>query len=216
MARIQELSTFDRDIKAIVLQLEETDIQRGTQKGKYVEGTAHDNDIAFLYFKDELQNYLSLVNDQKLAYSLARAIDTDATALEDLKASEYKAVQDRMLVFRLSSEDPELEKVPESENPMVDDSAEKSNALWSGLATKILKSSDDEAGPLAPYALRQDTAFNKLSWYAFECVACGEEKYPKDAISLSCKHIYCNACLKSLFIHVTTDEFLFPPCKDRY
>jgi hypothetical protein len=77
--------------------------------------------------------------------------------------------------------------------------------------TEELGSSGDEAGPSVPYTSRQNTAFEKLSPYSVECVACGEKRHPKDAASLSCKHIYCKVCLELLFIRATTDESLFPP-----
>lgn len=211
MARVQHFSIIDNDIQAIVFQLELIELQRGSEKGKHAEDDAPDNDMAFLDFVEEqLRADLSALNDQKLAHSMAYAVDIDAPALEQFRASELQAMQDRMFVLRLTNEDPGLEKAANSEVLIVEADAEKPNAWWTSLATDGLGSSD-EADPSVPYTSHQVAAFKKLSQYSVECVACGENIHPKDAVSLSCNHIYCKVCLQSLFVRATTDESLFPP-----
>jgi precorrin-4 methylase len=83
--------------------------------------------MAFLNFEEELQNYLSLLKDQKLTHSVAHAVDTDAPNLEELRTNDLQAVEDCMFVSRLTSEDPELEKAVNSKVPIIEDETKKPN-----------------------------------------------------------------------------------------
>ena len=43
------------------------------------------------------------------------------------------------------------------------------------------------------------------------CVCCGDEEDSTSLVEAPCRHVYCNDCLKELFLKATKDESLFPP-----
>lgn len=57
-----------------------------SQSGKRAEDTPPNFVVAFDYWKSELQTATLLVEDLKLAHSIARAVDSDSVAIEELRS----------------------------------------------------------------------------------------------------------------------------------
>lgn len=83
MAYTDTFTPLDAESFALQLQLEEIKAQRKLQSGKWPEHSPPDFALAFLDFEAELEKALCLVEDLKVAHSIARALDTNAVAIEN-------------------------------------------------------------------------------------------------------------------------------------
>lgn len=221
---------FDNDIFALTLQIEEIEAQRERQTGKWREDSPPDFSLAFLDFEAELKKAVHLVEDLKLAHSIAQAIDLDAAILQQANTEESQAHQDRNIAFKLQdddAEDPDLSAIID-DNAVVDDNKSQFENYWNNLVLGHMEpstpSNDDVesicesitssfVGPSMPYALRQQQGLQQLRDLKLQCVACREQFHPNETIYLNCigRHVYCKDCLKELFILSIKDESLFPP-----
>ena len=159
---------FDDDIFAITLQLEEIEAQRERETGKWRADSPPDYALSFLDFETELEKALQLIEDSKIAHSIAQAVDTDAATLENVTLEEQQAHRDRNIALSLQDVDREdLGLADIVDNSVVDDTV--SFVTWDDLklnhTDRSASSADVEsicesitssfAGPSVPYALRQ-------------------------------------------------------------
>ena len=105
MPHSQDIAVFDEEVNAISLQIEEIQLQRGYRKKKYLEGRAPDREVAIHDFEIELGRLLLFLSDQRLARSIEKAIDDDATVLAEVSTEEDRARGDRAIALRISGED---------------------------------------------------------------------------------------------------------------
>jgi len=80
---------------ALQLQREEIEAQRELQSGKGTEDCPPDYALAFDDFKAELKKATILVEDLKFAHSITKAVDSDATAIQESRVEETQSAQDR-------------------------------------------------------------------------------------------------------------------------
>lgn len=211
MPNSHDMAVFDDEGNAINLQLEEIQIQRGFRKGKYLEGREPDRELAIQDFEIELGRLLLFLGDQRLAQSIEKAIDDDATVLAEANAEEDRARGDRAMALRISGEDLEAEDIEGLKG--VIEGIENTRKLEGNLPLRSVKESDSEGfvGPSAPQIHGWNDAPRRLSPYMAGCVACGDVFHLSGLIRCPCGDLYCPECLKSLFVRATTDETLFPP-----
>jgi hypothetical protein len=88
MACVDSFLQFDDESFALQLQLEEIEAQRELQSGKWIEDRPLDFALAFDDFLAELKKALFLVEDLRFAHSIAKAVDSDAVAIEESRAEE--------------------------------------------------------------------------------------------------------------------------------
>jgi len=204
----------DEDL-ALRLQLEEIEAQRACQTGKWVEGNTPDPLLAFNEFEAEIKQALSLSQDVKLAHSIAKAVDSDAVAINEATAEERQSVQDREFALSLN-EGRGLPTQGLIEGPAPSCSTQ-SWIDWAYVprATEAATPSTDSnttiAGPSFPYTLRQREGLEQLPQLKVDCSVCGESVHPHVTVRLACNDIYCKPCLKDFFMRVAYDEGLFPP-----
>jgi hypothetical protein len=67
-----------------------------------------------------------------------------------------------------------------------------------------------QSGPSVGYAERQSQALERLLQRESQCVACSDKFQAYNTKRLACGHIYCENCLRHLFLQVTKDQALFP------
>ena len=217
MACANPLLQLDDQSFALQLQLEEINAQRELQTGKWAEDSPPDFVMAFDDFEAELKKLTALVEDLKFAHSIARAVDSDASVIEQLRAEESQSFQDRDFARSLI----------EGQNPATEDGVElqgmsrieTESVEWdhvlraSEASTFSVESNSTVAGPSNPvsYALRQIAVFEHLPQLKVECSVCGDSVHPHATLRLACNDLYCKPCLKSFFLHVAKDETLFPP-----
>lgn len=99
--------SFDDEMMALALQLEEINCQPTVQKGKYKAGNPPDMELAFSIIHEEVQIHIQFLNDLKIAHSMARAVDTDAQAIAESVQDEGGEERDRRLALQLSGQNPD-------------------------------------------------------------------------------------------------------------
>ena len=200
---------------ALQLQLEEIEAQRELQSGKWTEDSAPDFALAFDDFKAELEKAIVLVEDLKFAHSIAKAVDSDAVAIEESRVEETQSVQDRDFALSLN-EDENLPSQNVTDSPGMSRLRAES-VEWDYIlratesSTFSIESCSTVAGPSAHYAHRQSAVLEQLPQLKVECIVCGESVHPHTTVRLVCTDVYCKPCLKSFFLRVAKDESLFPP-----
>ena len=194
-------SILDDEIDALNQQMEEVHSHRESHKGKYrADGSRPDHELAIEAYLDEMTRHMSFLADKKLAVSIACAVDTDSQLIAAITKEEARSNDDRRLAIRINEND-------SVEQPTVDDSTQCSHMVNEPPDT------DDEciAGPSMTYTQRQEKAIEKISQNRLQCCVCYDSYHPHQIHRLSCGHIYCNDCLKDLFLRATKDQSLFPP-----
>lgn len=207
---------WDDEITALALQLEELDGQGERQKGKYREDRPPDTQQAMAVFHAEIQSHINFLEDQKLARSIAHAIDTDEQAIASILSGETQAQQDRRLALESSGEDPG----PEAPPPYTQLDPNDVRQVEFLLQRNTVSEDDgplgpdeqaDDTGPSTSYTERQGAALGRFSQKSSRCAACPEYFRMWNVVHLECGHAYCTGCLKKLFIVASTDQTRFPP-----
>ncbi|KAI9652459.1 MAG: hypothetical protein M1829_001643 [Trizodia sp. TS-e1964] len=215
MARSDAFNQLDDESFALKLQLEDIEVQRELQTGKWTENNAPDFALAFDDYEAELNKALSLVEDLKLAHSIARAVDSDAVAIEESAVEEAHSAQDRHYAISLNEGrnlPPQRPANPPDIPRLLAGQIDWDDVLPTGEpSVSCAGSSSTATGSLAPYVLRQKAIFQRLPQLKVECSVCGDSVHPHAAVQLACNDRYCKPCLKSFFLRVTKDESLFPP-----
>ena len=206
---------FNDESFALQLQLKENEAQRELQSSKWTEDRPPDVVLAFDDFYAELKKAVVLVEDLKLAHSIAKVVDSDAVAIEELRVEETQSRQDRAFALSLNKDKnlpsqgvTELSEIPRLEAESVD---------WQYVlrttetSTLSMESCNTVADPSANYALRQRAVLEHLPQLKVECSVYGEAVHPHTTIRLVCNDVYCKPYLKSFFLRVAKDESLFPP-----
>ncbi len=105
MACADPFLQLDDQSFALQLQREEIDAQRELQSGKWTEDSPPDFALAFDDFEAELKKAIALVEDLKFAHSIAKAVDSDAVAIEESRVEETQSVQDRDFALSLNEDE---------------------------------------------------------------------------------------------------------------
>ncbi|TVY36667.1 putative E3 ubiquitin-protein ligase [Lachnellula occidentalis] len=215
MACADPFFQLDDQSFALQLQLEEIEAQRELQSGKWREDSPPDFALAFDDFEAELNKAIVLVEDLKFAHSIAKAVDSDAVAIENSRIEETQFIQDREFALSLN-EDESLTVQDVTELPLMSrlgaGSTEWDYVLRATEASTLsIESSSTVAGPSAHYTLRQRAVLEHLPQLKVECSVCGDSVHPHSTVRLVCGDVYCKPCLKSFLLRVAKDESLFPP-----
>jgi len=215
MACVDPFLQFDDETFALALQLEEIEAQRELQSGKWIENSPPDYVLAFDDFEAEMRKAVLMIEDLKFAHSIAKAVASDAVAIEEWRVQETHSLQDRDLALSL---DADLSLPSQDITGMPDMSrcgselADWDHVLQASEASTFgSRSSSTTAGPLTHYTLRQTVVLEHLPQLKVECSVCGEAVHPHAAVRLACTDVYCKPCLKSTFLRAAKDESLFPP-----
>jgi hypothetical protein len=102
MASANPMLQLDDESLALKLQLEEVEAQRERQTEKWTEGNPPDFALAFDNYEAELKTLATLVEDMELAHSMTYTMETDATAIEELRLQETQSIEDRQVALSLN------------------------------------------------------------------------------------------------------------------
>ena len=215
MACVDPFLQFDDESFALQLQLEEIEAQRELQSGKWTEDSPPDFAVAFDDFEAELKKALLLVEDLKFSHSIAKAVASDAVAIEESRVEETQSVQDRDFALSLNVDEnlpsQDVTDLPETSR-LGEESVDWDHVLRATEASTLSnRSCSTVAGPSTHYTLRQKVILEHLPQLKVECSVCGEAVHPHATVRLVCRDVYCKPCLKSFFLRVAKDESLFPP-----
>lgn len=215
MACADPFLQLDDQSFALELQREEIEAQRELQSGKWTKDSPPDFALALDDFEAELRKATVLVEDLKFAHSIAKAVDSDAVAIEESRIEEIQSVQDRDFALSLDEDaNPSSQDVTDlpGMSHLGAESAEWDYVLRATEASTFsIESCSTVAGPSAHYAHRQRAVLEQLPQLKVECIVCGESIHPHATVRLVCGDVYCKSCLKSFFIRAAKDESLFPP-----
>jgi hypothetical protein len=218
LSMLAGIGDMSPDDALVVLSMQLEDLERLNQrdKGKYVSGRPSDQILAMNEYHAEIDRQKRLLEDSKLARSIAQAVYNDAAILNQLATQDIQAYEDRNYALQISREDAECEDPPSRDN---DDTASVMNWVSTisdslqGRSLATLEFIDDEAnnaGPSMTYSQRQVKTLEKLS-EQFRCNACLENHHAAMMIKLPCEHRFCGGCVKELFMRSIKDQPLFPP-----
>jgi hypothetical protein len=162
-----------------------------------------------------MKKAIFVIEDLKFAHSIAKAVASDALAIEESRAEETQAVQDRDFVLSLNED----ENLPSQDvtdllelSRLGAESVDWDHVLRATEASTFSNNSCSTiAGPSTHYTLRQKAVLEHLPQLKVECSVCGESVHPHCAVRLACNDVYCKSCLKSFFLRVGKDETLFSP-----
>lgn len=211
----QAQARLDDEITALALQLEEARCHHENSGGGYPADRPPDNELAFSTFQAEVQSHLAVLNDLRLAHSIAQAVDTDGQTIAEIAGGETQARQDRQFALQVDrgggNTQTESPPPPYSQVGLgVSDLEEYLGPLRNVYNDNTGDHEEDEAGPSTSYTRRQGEAMDTLSQMDIRCSVCYESFQRCEVSPLQCGDVYCKGCLKSLFMQATKDETLFP------
>ena len=215
MACADPFLQLDDQSFALQLQLKEIEAQRELQSAKWTEDSPPDFASASDDFEAEVKKAAALVEDLKFAHSIAKAVESDAVVIEELRFEETQSAQDRDFALSLNED----ENLPSQDVTNLPEMS-RLGAEWVNWdhvlrATEASTFSNETcstvAGPSTHNTLRQKAVFEHLPQLKVECSVCGDSVRPYFTVRLVCSDVYCKPCLKSFFLRVAKDESLFPP-----
>lgn len=217
-------SCTDDESLALILSLLHEDAHQfeSTSKGKQVEGTLTDSDLALQLHKEELNRVTTYASDRRMTKSIQKAVQADTDALLTSEREENVAQNDRALAVAISqgtSLAPTQTSIKAGPSEVELEWLEKLSAIY---ITGIGEEEDEGEDEMFHGAFETTSGASpeSSSWAASRvsktsklrpCMACGDMKHFVYLARAPCQHEYCRECLESLFQHATLDENMFPP-----
>ncbi|PYI36389.1 hypothetical protein BP00DRAFT_152494 [Aspergillus indologenus CBS 114.80] len=201
---------IEADITAIVEQLAEIEHYREIRKTNQHAADSLDKDVAWMVFEQEIKAMRTRLTGLKIACSTASAVNQDGRLITLLQAEEAQASSDRILAHRASRG----EFVPTSRPSPSASSVNVQKDLE--IRTRVSSNQDEPQRQHQNHAFYLSTApFSTQRQDELECdarcTACYETFSLSKLVRLDCTHLYCDDCLRSLFLRATKDPSLFPP-----
>jgi hypothetical protein len=78
MAEVHYVVSSSDAVDAAALQLREVELQVSLLKGKETEGNPPDFELCLSNFQTELLDFLTFLEDERIAQSMAKAVEDDA------------------------------------------------------------------------------------------------------------------------------------------
>ncbi|KAL7951526.1 hypothetical protein V8C42DRAFT_304332 [Trichoderma barbatum] len=203
---------IDQESLDVIIELQLQDAQ-SMIKGKYREGEAPDFEFALECFNAELQSLHTLLHDQAMARSVARAVVSDADIIRELVGQEEQATRDRELALNgVGSDNLPQNGFPQYEFPQ-DGGSPGSGTMSDEMTNKliILFNGGDEPSPVAESSRWGQTRASTRTSKQRRCIVCNDEFPFVDTLRCPCSHDYCRACLSNYISKAIDDESIFPP-----
>ncbi|KAI0119270.1 hypothetical protein F4814DRAFT_234338 [Daldinia grandis] len=211
----------DEDI-ALVFRLMQEDAEQfmstTTRKGKQVEGSETDAQMAFNLLLEELQAAETCLSDERMTRSILRAIQSDGAVLSQAHEEENVAQADREISRALSNGQDDAVGEQAAPEAMSGDEEflEKLSVIYNTGFDHPMSGIDDDDDDDDTATISQPES---SSWAAQRqpgrpprtCDACGDQKHFAELARAPCRHEYCRECLTRLFRDASNDESLFPP-----
>lgn len=218
---------MDEATARLIFQLQLEDLQEvtTTSKGKQRAGEVSDFEVALSCYKSELESGTTFVSDRCMCMSIARAVHQDGNVVNELRAKEEQAAEDRRLALRSQDGNipPPCDIDGKPQGKRIGDDDLDDELLTKMEALYILGPTDDDdpnAEGTQPEsstwaASRPSTWKHAKATTKRQCACCQEYFQFYDVTRAPCSHEYCRGCLTDLFTRSLTDESLFPPrcCK---
>ncbi|KAJ6267424.1 hypothetical protein PSV08DRAFT_411876 [Bipolaris maydis] len=159
-----------------------------------------------------------LLEDTKLAYSIANDVYTDAELITQMAQQEAQAQDDRIYARQISTDHPlEYEAPPpyteKLRQDFIDDEITSRLAAMLTADDSLHEDTTSEANPSVSSTQCQAKALSHLSREQFECCACRGDFRLASVKKLKCGHLYCLDCIKRVVMRATVEHDLvyMPP-----
>jgi hypothetical protein len=208
---IEEMEVLDGSL-AFSLFLDDVEETASKQKGKAKEGCLNDSDCSLLLWQAELREAKQHCEDRRMALSMSNAVATDQNVIAAFRSSERVAESDRAMAMSLSGDVPRpaitnrVGREMSSEIIANDDSFDEISEVMSSLMGGLHLASEDARSERGEMSTSRPHAATSP-----QCVSCLDRVPGLQTFESQCGHIYCNACMKQLFLNATKDEDLYPP-----
>ncbi|CEL07380.1 hypothetical protein ASPCAL10537 [Aspergillus calidoustus] len=205
------LDSIDEPSQRLILEILEQDAIEASNrsKGKQRAGMLTDGDLALKNWSDQLHESSTVLQDHKMAKSIAKAVLEDGVALTIAAQEENRALADRNLAFRLAGQRPPPTQEQPLKLPQYLLGEESAYELDDELEEFLLPDGQNKRHCTAESS--QSAANRKVTQLQRECVACTELKLASEMLQAQCPHWYCNGCVMRLVKDSLVDESLFPP-----
>ncbi|KAI0834636.1 hypothetical protein F5Y06DRAFT_306679 [Hypoxylon sp. FL0890] len=208
----------------LVIRLMQEDAQAALStsigKGKQVQGSETDAQIALNLFLAELETAETSFNDRRMTRSILEAVQADDQAICQCQQEEEIAQADRNITLALSRGENAPGEIEASQgNPTVapeDEFIEKLSCIYNTGISHVESDNDVNGNDDALHQAESSSwAASRQPRKTRHCEACRDEKHFAELARAPCQHEYCGACLTRIFQNATNDESLFPPrcCK---
>ncbi|UNI17576.1 hypothetical protein JDV02_003908 [Purpureocillium takamizusanense] len=223
----QSADQIDDASLQLILQLQMEDLVAldEKKKGKQREGEVSDTDVALGLAKENLEIAIIEHGDRQMCISIARAVFSDAPAIQACTTEEQQATTDRAMAHSLSRRGSTASAGVRATAA----GAANDNDELDGLDAELLKklegfnafseSNDASTGgeSSSSWAATRRPAFDPDAQDTARetCTGCYDTYAPSVTAKAPCSHLYCRRCLNELFLGASVDETLFPPrcCK---
>ncbi|RAL15889.1 uncharacterized protein BO97DRAFT_458856 [Aspergillus homomorphus CBS 101889] len=184
------------------------------RESKQLAADSGDKDIAWIVFEQEIKVMRTTLMGLKIARSTTSAVSQDGLLITLLQAEEAQASSNRLLTQRASRG----ELVPSSRRTASVSSVILKRDLE--ISTRVSSDQDKLERQQQNDAFHHSTApiltqHQEEAMRGFECdascTACYEIFSLGDLAPLNCTYLYCDDCLRNLFLQATKDPSLFPP-----
>ena len=207
---IEEMDGLDNSF-AFRLLLDDVEEIKRKAKGKGKEGDMTDSECAMKLWEKELLTAKHNSEDRRMALSMSNAIASDQNVIAALRNSERIAQSDRAMALSLGGVAPTPVSVDPDEEQFARDVANKDmydtvSEVMSSLMGGMNLASEDGRSDYGEMSTSVSSAPT-----APKCVSCLERMPMSQTVNSPCGHVYCNACIRQLFLNATKDEDLYPP-----
>ncbi|KAL4779388.1 hypothetical protein BJX76DRAFT_351848 [Aspergillus varians] len=177
--------------------LEESNRHKGKQRGRL-----------------QLHQSSTVIQDHKMALSMAKAVSDAGVALTLAAQEENRAFADRKLAFQLAGECPPVHEGSSAHEQLL---RLVDTALYEEVASHLDEHDEYliESYPNKRRCVAESSKTAPSRQYITEvqseCVACNDIKPASDMVLTQCSHLYCKDCMIHLVKDALADQSLFPP-----
>ncbi|PWW80122.1 hypothetical protein C7212DRAFT_273716 [Tuber magnatum] len=187
----------------ISLQLQDIEEVLAARKGKGKQGdlATSTDELAFQAYRKHLHDSEQSIIDHCMARSLDGAVRADGDILAEITLAERIVESDGDLALRLEG------KIRRRLSPI--DPESRALALGSDRGDEVTEIAMNEWQ--ARLMFEEQTGSEPKN----KCQICFDTFHASSTLCAPCEHIYCQSCMKEVFLNACIDEMLFPPrcCK---
>jgi hypothetical protein len=222
------LNDVDDQTADLILQLHLADLAELEERssGKQREGVVSDAQIAARVFAEDVKSLKTILEDQRMSRSIARAVQHDAQAISQFVREEEVASQDRNIAHGVSgsrSGTRHESTNADDQGGLADGDLARLAAIYvsEDMGEEMMKklaagneggdNGDEDEVQAEGSAWASSRKTQNRSQLSYRCESCHEQQRFFDVVKAPCDHHYCRECIRTLFTATLTDESLFPP-----
>lgn len=216
---------IDDKTAKLIIQLQLDDIEYSSSKEKGCADSISDISITFEMQKEELKNIALFLSDQRIARSIALAVQTDGAVLTEAPPRNDTLVRDHSMALQLYRGTSTPATTPRVPSLAAQDTQILNEEVLQKLQRLYISdddSKDNDAAELngtyrsSVIGLNAESStwtVSRISFFKSICIIYRDEISFCNAAQIpgSCRHKYYHTCLEQLFHLSMNNESLFPP-----